>query len=157
MAMDSAAAERSIISGTLDPHSAMSVSLLRGVEGLVLHVEEYGDQPPETLTYRKSHSRIVAVGRKSSQGNPEQPDPERALFRCPVVSRKHAKITFTEYGNVCHNPFMVPPGLMYAEHPYSPSTPTPHFRIAQQRFTSPIYAPTMGRTSCVRVNSYRRP
>ncbi|KZT66322.1 hypothetical protein DAEQUDRAFT_730444 [Daedalea quercina L-15889] len=23
-----------------------------------------------------------------------------ALFRCPVVSRKHAKITFTEYGNV---------------------------------------------------------
>ncbi|KAM5541515.1 hypothetical protein V8D89_004705 [Ganoderma adspersum] len=101
MATDSI--ERTTISGTLGLHSAMSASLLRGVvsvEGLVLHVEEYGEQPSETLTYRKSHSRTVAIGRKSSQGNPEQPDPERALFRCPVVSRKHAKITFTEYGNV---------------------------------------------------------
>ncbi|KAI1784578.1 hypothetical protein LXA43DRAFT_1041659 [Ganoderma leucocontextum] len=70
------------------------------ISGLVLHVEEYGEQPSETLIYHKSHSRTIAVGRKSSQGNPEQPDPERALFRCPVVSRKHAKITFTEYGNV---------------------------------------------------------
>ncbi|PIL32438.1 hypothetical protein GSI_05140 [Ganoderma sinense ZZ0214-1] len=63
----------------------MSVSLLRGVQGLVLHVEEYGEQPPETLTYHKSQSRTIVIGRKSSQGNPEQPDPERALFRCPVV------------------------------------------------------------------------
>ena len=117
MAADSS--ERTTISGMLSLHSAMSASLLRGVvsvEGLVLHVEEYGEQPSETLTYRKSQSRIVAIGRKSSQGNPEQPDPERALFRCPVVSRKHAKITFTEYGNVCQSLFLPLPGLMNAEH-----------------------------------------
>ena len=106
MAADNAGVERSSISGTLDQYS--NECLLRGVEGLILHVDEFGEQAPESLTYHKSDSRTVAVGRKSSQGISDQPDPERALFRCPVVSRKHAKITFTEYGNVCRNPSLAP-------------------------------------------------
>ena len=68
-------------------------------QGVVLHVEANDEQPSETLTFHKHLSRTIAIGRKSSQGSSE-PDPERALFRCAVVSRKHAKITFTEYGNV---------------------------------------------------------
>ncbi|EJF59445.1 hypothetical protein DICSQDRAFT_148514 [Dichomitus squalens LYAD-421 SS1] len=81
--------------------AADNTSLERSnISGLVLHVDEFGEQAPESLTYHKSDSRTVVVGRKSSQGMSDQPDPERALFRCPVVSRKHAKITFTEHGNV---------------------------------------------------------
>ena len=102
MAMDAASVERSNISGTLHKHSEGVSPLLSRVEGIVLHVEENDEQPAETLTFHKSRSRTIAVGRKSSQGVTEF-DPERALFRCPVVSRKHAKITFTEYGNVCRN------------------------------------------------------
>ncbi|KAL1942162.1 hypothetical protein VTO73DRAFT_6226 [Trametes versicolor] len=69
------------------------------ISGIVLHVKEYEGQPPETMSFSKSASRTISVGRKPSQGYIAD-DPERALFRCPVVSRKHAKITFTEYGNV---------------------------------------------------------
>ncbi|KAI0740052.1 hypothetical protein C8Q76DRAFT_706546 [Earliella scabrosa] len=69
------------------------------ITGIVLHVEANDEHPAETLTFDKSRSRTIAVGRKSSLGGAES-GPERALFRCPVVSRKHAKITFTEYGNV---------------------------------------------------------
>ncbi|RPD52633.1 hypothetical protein L226DRAFT_563784 [Lentinus tigrinus ALCF2SS1-7] len=69
------------------------------ISGIVLHVEENDEQPSEVLSYRKNESRIISVGRKPCQPATHF-DPERALFRCPVVSRKHAKITFTEYGNV---------------------------------------------------------
>ncbi|KAI0667506.1 hypothetical protein C8Q78DRAFT_982357 [Trametes maxima] len=72
------------------------------VQGIVLYVEDTGEQPPKALSFTKSASCTVSVGRKPSQtsGGDVASDPERALFRCPVVSRKHAKITFTEYGNV---------------------------------------------------------
>ncbi|KAI0631802.1 hypothetical protein C8Q77DRAFT_1128959 [Trametes polyzona] len=73
--------------------------VLTSVEGIVLHVNEYEGHPPEALSYSKSDSRTISVGRRPSQGYAPD-EPERALFRCPVVSRKHAKITFTEYGNV---------------------------------------------------------
>jgi len=54
----------------------------------------------ETLTYHKSCTRVITIGRKSSHAQRESGQgSDRALFRCPVVSRKHAKITFTEFGN----------------------------------------------------------
>ncbi|KAI0739913.1 hypothetical protein C8Q80DRAFT_1222126 [Daedaleopsis nitida] len=81
MAMDAVGAERS------------------NITGIVLHVEENDVQPSEVFDFYKAHSRTIDVGRKSSQGGNEHV-PGRALFRCPVVSRKHAKITFAEYGNV---------------------------------------------------------
>ncbi|KAI0327862.1 hypothetical protein GY45DRAFT_1256162 [Cubamyces sp. BRFM 1775] len=88
------------ISGVLSPCDAQcGREVLISVEGIVLHVDEYGGHPAQTLTFAKSTSRTISVGRKSSQGNVPD-DSGRALFRCPVVSRKHAKITFTEYGNV---------------------------------------------------------
>lgn len=71
------------------------LEVLTRLEGIVLHVKEYEGQPPETMSFSKSASRTISVGRKPSQGYIAD-DPERALFRCPVVSRKHAKITFTE-------------------------------------------------------------
>ncbi|KAJ8496385.1 hypothetical protein ONZ51_g1154 [Trametes cubensis] len=103
--------------------------VLISVEGIVLHVDEYGDQPAETLTFTKSTSRTISVGRKSSQGNVPD-DPGRALFRCPVVSRKHAKITFTEYGNVYiidlrshHGTHILRPGELVST-PCLPEVPT---------------------------------
>ncbi|KAI9068546.1 hypothetical protein FKP32DRAFT_1642117 [Trametes sanguinea] len=70
------------------------------IQGIVLHVEAYGDEPAEALCYSKAASRTISVGRKSSSGRVLPEDAGRALFRCPVVSRKHAKITFTEQGQV---------------------------------------------------------
>ncbi|KAI8969534.1 hypothetical protein BD414DRAFT_503173 [Trametes punicea] len=70
------------------------------ISGIVLHVDAYGEYPAEVLSFRKASSRTISVGRRSSSGRVLPDDAGRALFRCPVVSRKHAKITFTEYGNV---------------------------------------------------------
>ena len=100
MATDTAGVERSTITGTPHRPPRTSAPMLSPVQGIVLHVEANDEHPAETLTFDKSRSRTIAVGRKSSLGGAES-GPERALFRCPVVSRKHAKITFTEYGNVC--------------------------------------------------------
>lgn len=107
--METVAAERAEISG-MSSEPSVAPPTLSAPEGLVLHVDEYGEQAPETLMFRKDRSRTITVGRKSSVGSgssqgaptdtPDDPQPQRALFRCPVVSRKHAKITFTEYGNV---------------------------------------------------------
>ena len=88
-------------------------AVAQGTQAILLHVEEYGDEAPHSISFYKDRSRTVVVGRRSSAGamashadptDPAEPHdashPQRALFRCPVVSRKHAKITFTEYGNV---------------------------------------------------------
>ncbi|KAI0707465.1 hypothetical protein C8T65DRAFT_651084 [Cerioporus squamosus] len=91
--------EGSYISGAFRMPSGLSLFGLRQLEGIVLHVEANDQQPSEVLTYRKNESSTIFVGRKPCQAG-SQFDPERALFRCPVVSRKHAKITFAEYGNV---------------------------------------------------------
>ena len=117
--MDALVAERSIISGT--SYLAAGSPMLRRLEGIVLHVDEYCEQPPETLVFRKDRSRTIAVGRKSGAVSGHSQDvpadglearnddkPQSALFRCPVVSRKHAKITFTEYGNVRRSPTACP-------------------------------------------------
>ncbi|OSD02279.1 hypothetical protein PYCCODRAFT_1435613 [Trametes coccinea BRFM310] len=77
-----------------------SAQVESSIQGIVLHVEAYGDEPAESLCYSKAASRTISVGRKSSSGRVLPEDAGRALFRCPVVSRKHAKITFTEHGQV---------------------------------------------------------
>ncbi|KAI0641642.1 hypothetical protein C8Q79DRAFT_988440 [Trametes meyenii] len=103
--MDSTGPTKMNISGML-PCDGSDTRHRRGVlirvQGIVLHVEDTGEQPPKALFFTKSASCTVSVGRKPSQtsGGDVASEPERALFRCPVVSRKHAKITFTEYGNV---------------------------------------------------------
>ncbi|KAH9946751.1 hypothetical protein B0H21DRAFT_742247 [Amylocystis lapponica] len=77
--------------------------LAGNISGITLQVEATEDQQSESLTFYKSRTRSVSVGRKSTQAGPRTSDGahegDRALFKCPVVSRKHAKITFTEYGN----------------------------------------------------------
>lgn len=72
---------------------------------MTLQVEAAGDRPAESFTFHKSVTRAVTIGRKSKQVRLPGFTPQvshSALFLCPVVSRKHAKITLTEFGNVSH-------------------------------------------------------
>lgn len=71
--------------------------------GVTLMVDAHGDEPSERLTFYKTQTRTIYIGRKSGQtgAKADAQDGDSALFRCPVISRKHAKITFTDFGNVC--------------------------------------------------------
>ena len=69
--------------------------------GISLSVDQYGDEPSHILTFYKNKTDVVLIGRRSSASSkPSSEEHDRALFRCPVISRRHAKITFTQYGNV---------------------------------------------------------
>lgn len=66
-----------------------------------MHVDKYGDNEPQILTFFKSRTKVIDIGRKSTQSKGKiVREGASALFRCPVISRKHAKITFADYGSV---------------------------------------------------------
>ncbi|KAH8105345.1 hypothetical protein BXZ70DRAFT_920554 [Cristinia sonorae] len=70
------------------------------IAGITLTVDECGSQPARVLKFWKANGRVIEIGRRSAQAKSDEDDGKHALFRCPVISRKHAKITFSEYGNV---------------------------------------------------------
>ncbi|THH31674.1 hypothetical protein EUX98_g2515 [Antrodiella citrinella] len=70
------------------------------IAGITLTVDASGQQPAQSLKFWKSSARVIEIGRRSAQAKGDECDGKQALFRCPVISRKHAKITFSEYGNV---------------------------------------------------------
>ena len=64
-------------------------------------MDRYDDEPPQVLTFYKNKTEAILIGRRSSMSTKAQADEtDRALFRCPVISRRHAKIMFTQFGNV---------------------------------------------------------
>ncbi|PFH53648.1 hypothetical protein AMATHDRAFT_1284 [Amanita thiersii Skay4041] len=71
----------------------------RPVTGLTLHVEKSGASAPYELVFHKSSSSVVHIGRRHGCES-DDIDPGKAMFRCPVVSRKHAKIAFSDSGFV---------------------------------------------------------
>lgn len=68
--------------------------------GININVDESGEQPSQNLKFWKSKARVIEIGRRSGQAKGNEDNGKHALFRCPVISRRHAKITFSEYGNV---------------------------------------------------------
>jgi len=77
--------------------------LIPSVVAIVLHIEESGRREGEasTLTFLRSDTQSVTIGRRPGDALCEvSVDLDKALFRCPVVSRRHAKIAFTESGRV---------------------------------------------------------
>ena len=69
--------------------------------GLTIHVEKNGPAAAYTLAFHKANSTVIQVGRRPGAENDHtECDPGKAMIRCPVVSRKHAKITFTDAGSV---------------------------------------------------------
>lgn len=54
-----------------------------------------------TLTFLRANTSVIEIGRRSgADADPEDDELESAMFRCAVVSRKHAKIAFTDAGKV---------------------------------------------------------
>ncbi|PCH34612.1 hypothetical protein WOLCODRAFT_27324 [Wolfiporia cocos MD-104 SS10] len=73
------------------------------ISGISLHVEgrerDHGFDS-QARTFLKTETRVITIGRRPKR--PLQEDPLEichALYNCPVVSRQHARITFTDYGN----------------------------------------------------------
>jgi len=72
--------------------------------GIVLYVERSDESEPHTLRFERDESSSILVGRRpGTEGESRALDQEnaRAMFRCAVVSRRHAKIVFMNSGNVC--------------------------------------------------------
>ncbi|KAJ7584753.1 hypothetical protein C8J56DRAFT_1088499 [Mycena floridula] len=78
--------------------------LIREALAVVLHIEAPEGDSSSRLTFRRLDGAVVPIGRKPPSEDSEKrlKDNEagKAMFRCPVVSRKHAKLSFSDSGVV---------------------------------------------------------
>ncbi|KAF8491707.1 hypothetical protein F5888DRAFT_1637461 [Russula emetica] len=65
------------------------------VSGIMLVIPKSGDEPTQTLRFIKSRSAVVHIGRASSSIPDPDKSPDSIQFRCPVISRRHAKLMFS--------------------------------------------------------------
>ncbi|KAH8988293.1 hypothetical protein EDB86DRAFT_2947217 [Lactarius hatsudake] len=63
--------------------------------GIMLVIPKTGDEPTQTLRFLKSRSTVVHIGRASSSLADAEKSPDTIQFRCPVISRRHAKLMFS--------------------------------------------------------------
>lgn len=63
--------------------------------GIMLVIPKSGDEPTQTLRFLKSRSAVVHIGRASSSLVDSDKSPDTIQFRCPVISRRHAKLMFS--------------------------------------------------------------
>lgn len=72
------------------------------LSGAILHVEANGDQPAHDMTFYRSQTSSVTIGRKSSSDHKSGTGDggSTAGFTCQVVSGKHAKLAFSDSGFV---------------------------------------------------------
>lgn len=67
-------------------------------------MEQSGEQPAHGMVFRKAITSVVNIGRRPASGPDKGDEPifesDKAMFRCPVISRKHAKIAFADSGQV---------------------------------------------------------
>ncbi|KAK0444258.1 uncharacterized protein EV420DRAFT_1574996 [Desarmillaria tabescens] len=91
--------------------------------GITLHIEKYGGELSETMTFQKPKGNTIAIGRRPPTVDVDQlkrdQEEGKAMFRCPVVSRKHARITFSDAGNV----FLIDLGSHHGTHLRKPDQP----------------------------------
>ncbi|KAF9552871.1 hypothetical protein CPC08DRAFT_754510 [Agrocybe pediades] len=122
--------------GQSSPSSRLAAAAQRPVTGIVLHVEKNGDVEAHSLTFKRANNgTVVHVGRRSafeplSSDVGDGPDPACAMFRCAVVSRKHAKIAFADSGHAYlidlgshHGTHIRKPGEKFSKM-IQPETPT---------------------------------
>lgn len=86
---------KSLFNGPSDEHPP---------SGVILHVEANSGQPAHSMTFHRSQTTAVIIGRKSSSDNKIGRSDENsgsAGFACQVVSGKHAKLAFSDSGMVC--------------------------------------------------------
>ncbi|KAI4521053.1 hypothetical protein K525DRAFT_224761 [Schizophyllum commune Loenen D] len=77
----------------LDPLPIVS-SPHRPVTGIALHVESSEREPASRMLFRRTNTKEVQIGRRHSDDT-DSADDDKALFGCPVVSRKHAVLVFS--------------------------------------------------------------
>ncbi|KAG9312751.1 hypothetical protein JVU11DRAFT_7185 [Chiua virens] len=73
--------------------------------GISLHVEKCGEKPAHELTFYRARSAYVNIGRKSGSDDRSmrrENDDHNAIFTCQVVSAKHAKLVFSDSGQVSY-------------------------------------------------------
>ncbi|KAH9172522.1 hypothetical protein EDB89DRAFT_1964577 [Lactarius sanguifluus] len=63
--------------------------------GIMLVIPKTGEEPTQTLRFLKSRSTVVHIGRASSSLADAEKSPDSIQFRCPVISRRHAKLMFS--------------------------------------------------------------
>lgn len=71
--------------------------------GIALHIEKSGSNDAYGMIFRRTNTSVVHIGRRpGTEMDRRSQDNElgKAMFRCAVVSRKHAKIAFSDSGNV---------------------------------------------------------
>jgi len=77
--------------------------------GIVLYVEKSDESEAHVLRFDRDESSSILVGRRpgtESESRTLDQENTRAMFRCAVVSRRHAKIVFMNSGNVCASAFV---------------------------------------------------
>ena len=68
-----------------------------------MHIEKSGGIEAYDMLFRRANTSVVHIGRRSgfdSDKRSEDAELGNAMFRCAVVSRKHAKIAFSDSGLV---------------------------------------------------------
>lgn len=70
---------------------------------MILHIDELGENEAYKMTFKRDNTSVVQIGRRSCQDAEKSCNENlsSAMFRCAVVSRKHAKIVFSDSGHVC--------------------------------------------------------
>ncbi|ESK88659.1 hypothetical protein Moror_3062 [Moniliophthora roreri MCA 2997] len=85
--------------GTKTAGGMLSITSAREVTGLALHVEATTNEPARRMVFHRT-TKTIHVGRSPSNTDDSSKRSERdkgnALFKCPVVSRNHAEITFVD-------------------------------------------------------------
>ncbi|KAG2155296.1 uncharacterized protein EDB93DRAFT_1326666 [Suillus bovinus] len=73
------------------------------VTGVTMHVESCGGKPAHNVSFFNSRTSHVHIGRKSisdDRSMRKENDDQNAVFACPVVSAKHAKLVLASSGHV---------------------------------------------------------
>ncbi|KAF8151653.1 hypothetical protein B0H34DRAFT_810671 [Crassisporium funariophilum] len=74
----------------------------RPVTGIALHIEKSGGTDAYGMLFRRANTSVVHIGRRSgfdTDRRSQDSELANAMFRCAVVSRKHAKIAFSDSGH----------------------------------------------------------
>lgn len=105
----------------------------RPVTGIALHIEKSGGIEAYGMLFRRTNTSVVHIGRRSgldSERRSEDAELGNAMFRCAVVSRKHAKIAFSDSGLAYlidlgshHGTHIRKPGERFSR-PLKPESPT---------------------------------
>ncbi|KAJ7224478.1 hypothetical protein GGX14DRAFT_425871 [Mycena pura] len=83
------------------PSLPLFSSLVRPVTGVALHILKTDAEPGYSLTFRKAEEPMVQIGRRpGSPRDSGKSESSKAFFSCPVVSRQHAKLIFSDSGQV---------------------------------------------------------